>query len=124
MAILACSLFASNHAVAEDASAATSPDAIYDSFPTYSGTDLGLTLADGQARFRLWSPKASAVRLYIYDNANTATPSETIEMQPADGGTWTASLSPVPYGKFYTFSIQQDGKWLAETPGIWAKASA
>lgn len=122
MAILACSLFASNHAVAEDASAATSPDAIYDSFPTYSGTDLGLTLADGQARFRLWSPKASAVRLYIYDNANTATPSETIEMQPADGGTWTASLSPVPYGKFYTFSIQQDGKWLAETPGIWAKA--
>ena len=122
MAILACSLFASNHAVAEDASAALSPDAVYDSFPTYSGTDLGLTVADGHARFRLWSPKASAVRLYIYDNANTSTPSETIEMQPADGGTWTASLSPVPYGKFYTFSIQQDGKWLAETPGIWAKA--
>ena len=26
------------------------------------------------------------------------------------------------YGKFYTFTIKHDGKWLDETPGVWAKA--
>lgn len=37
-------------------------------------------------------------------------------------GTWRASVPEQLYGKFYTFQIKYDGKWLDETPGVWAKA--
>ena len=43
-------------------------------------------------------------------------------MTKGNGGTWSALLSPVPVGKYYTYSVFADGKWLQETPGIWAKA--
>ena len=46
----------------------------------------------------------------------------TIDMVRSDGGTWVASLPEKLYGKFYTFSIRHNGKWLKETPGVWAKA--
>lgn len=41
---------------------------------------------------------------------------------PLDRGTWTASSAEKLYGKYYTFSVKQGGKWLNETPGVWAKA--
>ncbi|MDE6339428.1 MAG: type I pullulanase [Muribaculaceae bacterium] len=37
-------------------------------------------------------------------------------------GTWFASLPEKLYGKFYTFEVRHNGKWLQETPGVWAKA--
>ncbi len=43
-------------------------------------------------------------------------------MQKSDHGTWRASDPKQLYGKFYTFQIKYNGKWLDETPGVWAKA--
>ena len=37
-------------------------------------------------------------------------------------GTWTAAVPQKLYGKYYTFQIKHKGKWLDETPGVWAKA--
>lgn len=97
-------------------------DAKYALFPAYSGDDLELTIADGSARFRLWSPEASEVKLRLYAEARGGKPLLEIPMQKAEHGTWKAEVSPIPYGRFYTFSIKHNGEWLHETPGIWAKA--
>ena len=97
-------------------------DAKYLAYPVYAGEDLELSIVGNDARFRLWSPEARAVKLRIYGQGRYGEPLQTIDMQKAENGTWTASLTPVPYGKFYTFQVNVDGKWLDETPGIWAKA--
>lgn len=97
-------------------------DAAYFNYPAYEGNDLELDIADGTARFRLWSPEAKEVRLRIYADARGGNPLQEISMTKAAQGTWTAEITPVPYGRFYTFSVFQNGKWLQETPGIWAKA--
>ena len=43
-------------------------------------------------------------------------------MDIADNGTWCIHIDRDLKGSFYTFQIEKDGKWLDETPGIWAKA--
>lgn len=102
--------------------AAGKADLKYLAYPAYEGDDLELTITGNQANFRLWSPEAQAVKLNIYKAGRGGEPLKTIEMTKDSGGTWTASLTPVPYGKFYTFQVKYQDKWLDETPGIWAKA--
>ena len=103
--------------------AAGRADAKYLDYPVYRGDDLGLTLRDGRADFRLWAPSAKAVKLNLYDQGRYGAPYRTIEMTPSEAGTWTASVTPAPMGKFYTFQVNVDGKWLAETPGIYNRAA-
>lgn len=104
------------------AAAAGQVDSKYLSYPVYEDEGLELSVSGNTAAFRLWSPEATAAKLRIYKNGRGGAPLETIGMQKGENGTWTASISPVPYGKFYTFQVEAGGKWLDETPGIWAKA--
>lgn len=117
-----CALSPQAGAVANAADNNVTPDARYASLPVYRGDDLGLTFSGNEAKFRVWSPEAEAVKLRIYKNARGGDAMETVDMQKAENGTWVASLSPVPFGKFYTFQILHNGHWLQETPGIWPKA--
>lgn len=117
-----CALSPQGGAVANAADNNVTPDARYASLPVYRGDDLGLTFSGNEAKFRLWSPEAEAVKLRIYKNARGGDAMETLDMQKAENGTWVASLSPAPFGKFYTFQILHNGRWLQETPGIWPKA--
>lgn len=93
------------------------------SYPSYSGDDLELLVDASGTHFRLWSPKASAARVNLYHNGRAGAPYLTLPMtfDPLTG-TWSASAPGQLYGKYYTFQIEQGGKWLAETPGVWAKA--
>lgn len=109
-------------AQAAQADTAGSPDAAYMDYPHYSGDDLGLTVKDNTAIFRLWAPKADGVQLRFYRNGRGGAPLRTIDMTRSDAGTWTVQLSPVPYGEYYTFQVRQNGNLLQETPGVWAKA--
>jgi len=97
-------------------------DAQFEKFPVYKGSDLGLTISNVAANFRLWSPEATAVKLRLYGGARGGEPLRTVHMNPSTDGTWVASISPVPYGQYYTYQILHNGKWLQETPGVWAKA--
>ncbi|MCH5229905.1 MAG: type I pullulanase [Muribaculaceae bacterium] len=104
-------------------SAQSNFDAKYKSYPTYAGEDLELTVNDNGTHWRLWSPEAQEALVRIYDQGSGGEPIETLPMEfHKENGTWTASVPEQLYGKFYTFNIKFDGKWLAETPGIWAKA--
>ncbi len=98
------------------------PDAKYASYPTYSGEDLELTVDNQGTHWRLWSPEAEAARVILYPTGLNTAATDTLEMKRADKGTWVASVPKQLYGSFYTFSIKDKGKWLAETPGVWAKA--
>ena len=97
-------------------------DAYFNQLPTYNGDDLELTVTPSTTSWRLWSPMAEEVRLFLYDKDRNTAPTDTIALEKAPQGTWTASVSRPLYGKFYTFQIKHNGKWLKETPGAWAKA--
>ena len=101
---------------------AANPDSKYTDYPTYNGSDLELTVNNSGTHWRLWSPEAEAVKVTVYPSGLNTPPIETIDMTRGENGTWTASSPTRLYGKFYTFTIKQGGKWLKETPGVWAKA--
>lgn len=98
-------------------------DAKFKEYPTYSGQDLELTVDSSGTHWRLWSPEAQEAVVNIYNQGKGSAPVATLPMEfHPDNGTWTASSPEQLYGKFYTFKIKFDGKWLNETPGVWAKA--
>lgn len=97
-------------------------DARFANFETYQGDDLELTVSDKGTAFALWSPEAQAAKVMIYAADLCGEPEKTLDMKKTKGGVWRASVSEQLYGKFYTFSVKYHGEWLAETPGIWAKA--
>ena len=97
-------------------------DAVLDAYPVYSGDDLELKVVDAGTHFRLWSPGAENVRLNLYTDGLNGSAYCTVEMKKDVAGTWAYSFPEKLYGKFYTFQICMDGKWLKETPGVWAKA--
>lgn len=98
-------------------------DARFINWPTYNRSDLELTVDASGTHFKLWSPEASEARVRLYDNGHTGEAYATLPMKSdAATGTWDASVPEQLYGKFYTFQIMHNGKWLKETPGVWAKA--
>lgn len=97
-------------------------DSKYASFPTYAGDDLELAITPQGVNFALWSPEAEAVRLFIYPTDRNSSALETIDLSKGENGVWRTTASTDHVGKFYTFQVKYNGKWLAETPGVWAKA--
>ena len=101
--------------------AAGQPDS-FDRYPVYYGSDLELTYTPQRSVFTLWAPTADKVRLNLYASGEGGEPEERLEMRPSDDGTWRVAAERDLKGTFYTFQIEKEGKWLDETPGIWAKA--
>lgn len=101
-----------------------SPDQLdsYDKYPCYYENDLELVYTPQQSIFTLWAPSADNIRLNLYSSGEAGDPEEQLEMDIADNGTWCIHIDRDLKGSFYTFQIEKDGKWLDETPGIWAKA--
>ncbi len=94
----------------------------YAHYPTYAGDDLELKVDSKGTHFTLWSPQADAVDVILYGTDRNTAPIDTLSMKRSDNGTWRVSSPEQLYGKFYTFRVKYNGKWLAETPGVWAKA--
>ena len=118
LSILSAAALSSSPALAQSAY-----DQQFVNYPTYSGSDLELSVDNSGTHFRLWSPKAQQAVVLIYNTGHGGDAIENIKMDfdPATG-TWSASSPDKLYGKFYTFRVLYDGKWLDETPGVWAKA--
>lgn len=72
--------------------------------------------------FCVWAPTAQAASLRIYDSALDESPVKTVEMKLGKDGLWKATVKEDLKGKFYTFQVKHQDKWLEETPGIGAKA--
>ena len=94
----------------------------YDKFPVYSDNDLGISYSAESSKFRIWAPTAEKVKILLYNEGLGGTPVMEKEMKKDADGTWLLQIDGDLAGKFYTFRIKTGGKWLNETPGIYANA--
>jgi pullulanase len=93
----------------------------YAKYPVYKG-ELCVTWSHKQTTFKVWAPKASAVKLRLYDAGNGGEAIKEIDLEKRSNGMWKAVVKKDLKNKYYTFQVMQDGKWLAEAPDIYAKA--
>lgn len=94
-----------------------------DQFPPKEGPlqELSYTLAS--SHFSLWAPTADSARVLLYEEGLGGQPYEVIEMNKnAADGSWSAVVEGDLEGRFYTFRVNVSGRWLEETPGIFATA--
>jgi len=90
-------------------------------YPFYNG-ELGVKYSAKKTVFKVWAPKASAVKLRLYDAGDGGSPIKEIDLVKKNGGSWQAVINDNVKNKYYTFQVMQDGKWSLEAPDIYAKA--
>ncbi len=96
--------------------------ASYELYPVRSGSLTEMEYSPESTKFTLWAPTADEVRLMLFDSGEGGHAYETIPMEPGEEGTWMATVSKDLMGKFYTFNVKVNDKWMGDTPGINAKA--
>ena len=101
---------------------ARSQKSIYDSYPVYKGTDLGLTYSKTESTFRIWAPTAEKSHLIFYKEGTGGVAESTVEMKKTVDGVWHSTIPGDQKGKFYVFRVQINGQWLNEVPDPYAKA--
>ncbi|MGY6561538.1 MAG: type I pullulanase [Luteibaculaceae bacterium] len=84
--------------------------------------NLWLQYSSNETTFSLWSPKASEVKLHLYENGTDGNAYESHNLKLQEKGVWRLTLPGDLDGVYYTFQVNIDGKQLNETPGIYAKA--
>lgn len=94
----------------------------FDDYPVYTGNDLGVNYSSSKTTFKVWAPKAFAVKLRLYKAGNGGEAIAVIDMTKAGNGVWETSLNKDVKNQYYTFQVQQDGNWLLERPDIYTKA--
>lgn len=95
----------------------------FDDYPVPSNELIEMNYSQTSTEFMLWAPTADEVRLMIYEKGEGGNPIETFAMQlnPKDG-LWSKTVESDLAGKFYTFNVKVNNKWLGDTPGINARA--
>jgi pullulanase len=91
-------------------------------YPVYNGSDLGLSYQGEKTVFKIWAPKAAAVKLRLYKDGDGGMAIETINLQKSELGTWITTVNKDIVNLYYTFQVLENGKWLLESPDIYAKA--
>lgn len=94
----------------------------YEDYPVYERNDLGVIYTPEQTQFRLWSPAVEAARVHLYDQDLGGELLQTINLNPAEAGTWYAELKGDQAGKYFTFQVRSEGEWLEEKPDPYVKA--
>ncbi|WP_397447648.1 type I pullulanase [Polaribacter sp. R77954] len=97
---------------------------LFSSFNDYPTTNkkLWLTYTKQATTFTIWSPRANAVKLHLYKTGNDTKAYESLALHIDENGVWFKTIHKDLVGVYYTYQIYIDGKWLNETPGIYAKA--
>jgi len=94
----------------------------FDDYPVYNGNDLGVSYTPVKTIFKVWAPKATAVKLSLYAAGDGGNAISTHDLLKGDNGTWALTLKKNLKNKYYTFQVLQDDKWSLERPDIYAKA--
>ena len=94
----------------------------YDHYPVYTGRDLGLKYSPLKTSFKVWAPKATQVKLRLYQAGDGGQATAVIDMVKGIKGTWVAVVNKDIVNQYYTFQVMQDGKWSLECPDLYAKA--
>ncbi len=96
--------------------------ASYELYPVRSGSLTEMEYTSEATRFSVWAPTADEVRLMLYEEGEGGHAYQSVNMQAGEEGVWYARVEGDLSGKFYTFNVKKDDRWLGDTPGINAKA--
>lgn len=96
--------------------------ASYELYPVRSGSLTEMEYSPVATKFTLWAPTADEVRLMLFDTGEEGHAFKTVPLVLGEEGTWSAAVDGDWKGKFYTFNVKVDEKWLGDTPGINARA--
>ena len=94
----------------------------FEEYPIPEGKLVEMEYSPIETKFTLWAPTAEEVRLLLYDSGNEGSAYQTLSLEMGEDGIWNTSIKEDLKGKFYTFNVKVNGKWLGDTPGIMAKA--
>lgn len=94
----------------------------YDEYPVSTETNLWVDYSPGNTVFKLWSPIAEEVRLNIYEKGHGENLLESYSMHCKPNGLWRLKLRGDYKNRYYTYQVKTGGKYLDETPGIYAVA--
>jgi pullulanase/glycogen debranching enzyme len=86
----------------------------------YSTKPLGGRIVAESTEFRLFAPRATAVRLYLYENADDGPEAalRTIDMEKDEDGVWETILPEALHETWYDFTVhgpEDPGNWFYET---------
>ena len=84
----------------------------FDSYPVRDGKLTEMDYTPGETKFSLWSPVAEEVKVLLYESGHEGSAYKTIPMKKGKDGTWKVDVQEDLHGKFYTFNVKVDGKWL------------
>ena len=91
----------------------------------YSGDDLGAVYTEKSTTFKVWSPKASAVSVDIYDQGDPSKKDKPIRTTgmtlDSKTGVWSTTVSGNLAGKYYDYAVTI-GKKTNRTADIYARA--
>lgn len=96
--------------------------ASFEEYPIPEGKLVEMEYSPIETKFTLWAPTAEEVRVLLYDSGNEGSAYQTLSLEMGEDGIWNTSIKEDLKGKFYTFNVKVNGKWLGDTPGIMAKA--
>jgi pullulanase len=82
---------------------------------------LWLSYSKTAAIFKLWSPNAEQVKLNLFKKGKGGGAFESHDLEIRDS-LWVKIIDRDLNGIYYTYQVMINGKWLDETPGIYAKA--
>ncbi len=83
-------------------------DKEFDRRYTYEGCDLGCTCTPDRAVFKLWSPEASCVELFLYrDDSSDAFDRRLLALE--DQGVWVCTLEGGFHGTYYDYEVTVEG---------------
>ena len=72
-----------------------------------SGSWLGSRIAQDKTEFRLFAPRARAVRVIFFQNLDESD-SQTLELSPMDGGVWSGTHPKNLHRWYYYFNVESD----------------
>ncbi|MEL4455200.1 type I pullulanase [Lutimonas vermicola] len=84
--------------------------------------DLWLDYTKEATTFKIWSPNAEEIRLFLYEKGEGGKPESEHKLKPDQNGVWKLDIQQDLQGTYYTYQVMIGGNWLNETPGIYAKA--
>lgn len=105
----------------------TSPEQLlyaqnFDQYPEYPEVSLWTDYSPEASSFKLWSPVAEEVRLQLYEKGDGGKLLARHNLQETKKGLWSLRIPEDLKGVYYTYQVKTGGKWLAESPGIYARA--
>src|SRR5476651_317004 len=82
----------------------------FDDYPVYTGNDLGVSYSPLKTVFKVWAPKASAVKLRLYAAGDGGEAINTLDLLKSKNGIWQLTVNKNLKNKYYTFQVMQDDK--------------